>query len=510
MNKKSFLINYFTQKGLVESNIKSFNYLIDKGLQQIVNDNKDIEPTIIPPGIENFRIRLGKISVGKPQIVEADGSKRFIYPVEARLRDITYAAPMILNINTYINDVHRESVDVNIGNLPIMIKSKNCNLYGKTKKELIELGEDPDNPGGYFIINGTEKIIIIMEDLAPNRFNVEKVSIGPSKYIGKYFGEGKGIRVPHQIEKLRDGIFYLSFSRIKRIPIVIILKALGMDRDEEIVKIMNIEDPAEVIANLYEFLDIKTREEALDFIAKKVGISQPRDIRISRIEGLIDRLLFPDIGQDSKARIWKAYQLIKIWKKYILVSNGVISTDDKDHFMNKRLKLPGELLGDLFRANLRILINDMLYNFQRIVKRGKLPSVKVIIREKLLTSRINSAMATGNWVANRTGICQRIEHLNYLQTISHLHRVVSPLSSSEENFEARSLHPTHLGRLCPTETPEGSNIGLRKNLALFANITSSVDYKEILKSLTELGLEIKVPISIPEKIEEKTEEKIKL
>jgi len=147
------------------------------------------------------------------------------------------------------------------------------------------------------------------------------------------------------------------------------------------------------------------------------------------------------------------------------------------------------MLADLFRVNLKVLIGDFLYNFQRIVKRGKFPSIKVIIREKLLTQRIYSSMATGNWVGGRKGISQRIERLNFLQAQSHLQRVVSPLSSSQENFEARALHPTHLGRLCPSETPEGTNIGLRKNLALLANVTQAENAEKVLASLQKMGLE---------------------
>ena len=155
------------------------------------------------------------------------------------------------------------------------------------------------------------------------------------------------------------------------------------------------------------------------------------------------------------------------------------------------MKLSGDLLADLFRVNLKVLIGDLLYNFQRIVKRGKTPSLKVLIREKLLTQRIFSSMATGNWVGGRKGVSQRIERLNFLQTLSHLQRVISPLSSSQENFEARALHSTHLGRLCPSETPEGTNIGLRKNLALLANVTSAPEHEtDILEALKKLGLEI--------------------
>jgi DNA-directed RNA polymerase beta subunit len=140
-------------------------------------------------------------------------------------------------------------------------------------------------------------------------------------------------------------------------------------------------------------------------------------------------------------------------------------------------------------VNFNALVGDLLYNFQRIVKRGKFPSIKVIIREKLLTNRIYSSMATGNWVGGRKGISQRIERLNFLHTQSHLQRVVSPLSSSQENFEARELHATHLGRLEPIETPEGTNIGLRKNFAILASVSQEPKNEEaIIESLRHLGL----------------------
>jgi len=163
---------------------------------------------------------------------------------------------------------------------------------------------------------------------------------------------------------------------------------------------------------------------------------------------------------------------------------------DKDHYANKRLKMAGDLLADLFRANFKVLIGDLLYNFQRIVKRGKFPSIKVIIRDKLLTSRIYSSMATGNWVGARKGISQRIQRLNFMETLSHLQRVVSPLSSTQENFEARGLHPTHMGRLCPVETPEGTNIGLRKNLAMLAEISQHEGEEGMVKVLKEYGLKV--------------------
>ena len=127
-------------------------------------------------------------------------------------------------------------------------------------------------------------------------------------------------------------------------------------------------------------------------------------------------------------------------------------------------------------------------NFHRVVKRGKFPTLKVIIREKLLTSRIYSSMATGSWVGGRKGVSQRIQRVNFLETLSHLQRIVSPLSATQENFEARELHCTHMGRLCPIETPEGTNIGLKKNLSLLATVSLDADATEVMKSMNEAGL----------------------
>ena len=489
-NEKLLIKKYFEERSFVEADLDSFNNFIERELQEIIEENKEIEPTIIPPNVEEFKIRFDKISVQKPEITEADGSKRPIYPIEARLRKISYSAPVYIEVSAHINGVQRESFKTQIGTIPIMLKSKYCHLHKMSRDDLIKHGEDPDDPGGYFIINGTEKAIVKIEDLASNKFMVEKASTGISAYVGKIFSERGSYKIPHQMEKLRDGIIYLSFTRVKRVPLVAVIKALGMVKDEEIMKTIGLGENSEVFINLYEFIDLKNEEDAQDFIAKKIGITQSRDIRVERAADIIDKYLLPHLGLEEGDRQFKARNLCKYVKHFIDVSSGQLPVDDKDHYGNKRVKYSGDLLADLFKVNLKVLIGDLLYNFQRIVKRGKFPSIKVIIREKLLTQRIYSSMATGSWVGGRKGVSQRIERLNFLQTLSHLQRVISPLSSSQENFEARALHSTHMGRLCMTETPEGGNIGLRKNLALLANVSPTIDEGELVVTLKNLGMEL--------------------
>ena len=492
MNNHDVLLKkFFESNAFVESNIKSFNHFVEHEMQNIVNEMGELIPTIMPQEIEEFKIKFDKIWITKPQIIEADGSKRNVYPMEARLRGLTYSSPLYLEVSAYLDGVQRETFTTEIGRLPIMLRSKYCHLNGLKKDELVKQFEDPGDVGGYFILNGNERVLITVEDLASNKLFIQENKTGPSKFTAKIFSERGSYRIPHTIEQMKDGIIYISFTKYRRVPLIAVIKALGLVRDQEITHFISEGDEAydDVFINLYNTMDIKTEEDALEYLAKKAGLSQPRDVRIEKTRETLDKYLLPHLGLDSKDRIVKAYNLCKIMKKFFHVSKEGFSATDKDHYANKRLRLSGDLMADLFRVNFRILINDILYNFQRLVKRGKFSSVKIIIRDKLLTSRIQSAMSTGTWVGGRKGVSQNLDRLNHLASISHVQRVVSLLSSSQENFEARALHPTHWGRLCAIETPEGTSIGLRKNLAMLTDVTQDVIQEDkVMKVLEAQGL----------------------
>ncbi|MEK6841123.1 MAG: DNA-directed RNA polymerase subunit B'' [Nanoarchaeota archaeon] len=485
MNPNRILIkNYFDNHSLVESNIESYNRFIEKGIQEIVNETQDIIPTIIPAEVKDFKIKFGKITIEKPQIVEADGSRRDIYPMEARLRKLTYSAPIYLTVSAYMDGVEREQFTSLIGKIPVMVKSKYCHLYGLNKEGLAKHYEDPNDLGGYFILNGNERVLIIVEDLVSNKLFVDKNLTGPSKYSGKLYSESGVYRIPHTIEQMKDGIIYISFTRFKRVPIFAIIKALGLVKDQDITKAIS-EDKQydDIFINLYETTELKTQDQITEYLSKKIGLTQ--NDQGEKITDLLDKYLLPHLGINSGDRMYKAYNLCKYVKRFLMISKDNKQVTDKDHYMNKRLKLSGDLLADLFRVNLRALVQDVLYNFQRLVKRGKFQSIKIIIRDQLLTSRIKSAMATGAWVGGRKGVSQNIDRTNFIATTSHLQRVVSLLSSAQENFEARELHPTHWGRLCPVETPEGTPIGLRKNLAALAKISQEEIAEDKIKKLLE-------------------------
>ena len=489
---REILQAFFRENPFVESNIRSFNDFIEKQLQKLVDELGDVVPTIIPQEVESFVIKLKKIWIEKPSIIEADGSKRDIYPCEARLRSLTYSAPIYLEVSAYVDDIQRENFTAMIGKLPIMIRSKYCHLYGLKREELIQKGEDPNEAGGYFIINGNERVLITVEDLASNRIFIEKKEVGPSAYVCKVFSEMGSYRIPHTIEQMKDGLFYLTFTRFRRVPVIPVIKSLGLVKDSDIVKMISGDSEYDsVMINIYDSAELKTEDEALEHLAKKIGITQLKEVKFEKTREQLDKYLLPHLGTLPKDRMVKAYNLCKMVRKFLKASEDELPLPDKDHYMNKRLKLAGDLLEDLMRANLRSLVQDIMYNFQRLVKRGKFQSIKIIIRDELLSSNIKSALATGSWTGGRKGISQNMDRTIYLAAYSHLQRVNSLLTSTQENFEARALHPTHYGRLCPIETPEGTSIGLRKNMAITCGVTKGDAAEDkIRKALENCGVKL--------------------
>ena len=472
--------NYLNEHSLVESNIISFNNFIEKKLQEIVNE---ISETITN---EEFEITLGKIEVGKPRVTEADGSASLITPAEAQLRNLTYAAPITLEL-TVKKDGQIDSEVVEIGRIPIMVKSKNCNTMGMSKEDLIANYNDPLDPGGYFIIKGNERVMIMAEDLAENQPFIENNKKGDLTL--KLFSLKGTYRIPITITENKEGIFNVSFSRFKDIPAIVLLKALGLTKESDIAKYIGKETDS-VIVNLYEYTNMAEKEDAMMFIAEKTNLQGTKKEILDRVKQRIDSYLFPHIGQKKEDRMKKAVTLCKFIKQFLVAKENPRLRTDKDHYANKRVRLSGDLLATLFRVNLGILVRDIQYSLQKSSKRKKFFSIKVLAKSTLFSHRVESAIATGSWTGERSGITQNIDKTNYLATISQLQRVSSMLPGDQENFMARTLHPTHYGRFCPIETPEGTEIGLRKNLAILARVSTRVELDEskFMKDLESLEL----------------------
>ena len=490
---------FFKEKGLVRQHLDSYNKFIDHGLQEVIDETGEISIDIPE---SPYKIKLGQLWMIDPQskitgpyITEVDGTKHEIYPMEARFRDLTYAAPLALEMTPVIDGKELEPELVLIGDLPVMLKSKICVLSQLRPDELVRHGEDPSDFGGYFIINGSERVMVALEDLAANRILVDVDTRGARPvYQVKIFSTTVGFRARIQLRmKLGRGVFVSMPGVPTEIPLIIVMRALGLESDKEIAEAVSPERTMqnELEDSFEKAMGFDTTHDAIMYIGNRVAHGQVEEYRRQKAESILDRNFLPHIGRDIEKRKEKALFLGEMARRAIELKLGRRQSDDKDHFKNKRLKLAGPLLADMFRVVFRNLCRDIKYQLERMGLKKRMLTISAAVRPGIIAERLKHALATGNWGRGRVGITQLLDRTNNVSTLSHLRRLQSPLSRSQPNFEARDLHPTHWGRLCPNETPEGSNCGLVKNLAMSASISVSVNPEKMKKTLYEMNV---VPI----------------
>ncbi|MFQ3275652.1 MAG: DNA-directed RNA polymerase beta subunit [Candidatus Nanohaloarchaea archaeon] len=482
--QKEFL-DQLIDRNIVKHQIDSYNRFVEERVQAILNEVGEIKPEL--PDGEELVIKIVDVDIKRPKINEADGSVREITPKEARMRDLTYSSEIKVTMTPIFEGVQQESEEVTIGEIPVMVGSDLCWSSEWDEEEKRENGEDPEDPGGYFIINGSEKTLICMEEMVNNKPIYQD---DDGEQTCRINSESSGYVQRHQLVR-DDDIVEISFANVKNTPAVSLIRALGYETDKEIVEAIGEEYASDIYLNLYE-TGASNQEEAYEYVANQAGITS--DIE-ERVDSILDEYLLPHLGQEPDVREEKAEFLANLIRNTIALGKGDIKEDDMDHYANKRLNLAGELLEMQFRSVFLGkwgLLARMKYNFRKSAKRGRLPSLQSTIVADTLSKQIMGAMATGNWVGGRTGICQRLDRGNRIKTLSHLRNVVSPLSSDRQHFEARDLHPTQWGRICPIKTPEGMNIGLRTHLAMSANVSTGMNEMEknsIRAKLEEEGID---------------------
>jgi len=485
----SVIQNILKTEGIARQHLNSFDEFVDAGLQSIIHEveHVDIENAEYP-----YKIQLGKIKLQQPRMMELDGSITHVTPAEARLRNISYAAPIMMEASVIEDGKTLESRYVHIGDMPVMVKSHGCILHSFTDQKLIDHGEDAKDPGGYFIINGSERVIVGLEDLSYNKIIVDAEKVGGKiVHKAKVYSSIVGYRAKLELVMKEDGLIVAKIPGSPvDIPVVTLIRALGLESDKEIASVVSlVEEIQNQLEGSFEKAgDVPTPKDAIVYISKRIAPGMLEEFQIKRAETLLDWGLLPHLGKHPENRKEKAFFLGEAACKLIELKLGWIEPDDKDHYGNKVIKFAGQMLADLFRTAFRNLVRDMKYQLERSGQKRGLNAVAAAIRPGIISDKLNNAIATGNWGRGRVGVTQLLDRTNYLSTISHLRRVQSPLSRTQPNFEARDLHSTHFGRICPAETPEGSNCGLVKNLALSAIISQNVPSEEVVETLYNSGV----------------------
>ena len=515
-------------KQLVKHQLESYNYFVNNQIQQTI---EMFNPLIIVSDHDYIKehnlhrleieITFDNFSIYRPQIYENNGSTKIMFPQEARLRNFSYSSAMTVDLNikytvrngeNYKNilNYQKKIKNVHIGKLPIMLKSDLCVLNQYKHLDHNETGECYMDPGGYFIINGSEKTCISQERAAENQiycFNIEKNNNKWSwKAEMKCIPDWKCIspkQITMYIASRNNGYgnaIYLQIPRIKiPIPLFIIFRAFNIISDKEICELimLNIDNEnmkkmlLALKASIIDANKYMTKESAIKFIVNNViytPMNMDKETGSKKKYDFAMEVLSNDIFPHCKTETQKIYMLGYMTNMLLQTSFGWLQESDRDSYMNKRIDLAGPLLNNLLRNYFNKLVKDMKKQIIREINTGSWKSnddyeniitktnIYKIIKSTTIEQGIKRALATGDFGikqinSNKVGVAQVLNRLTYLSSLSHLRRVNTPIDKSGKLVPPRRLHNSTWGFLCPAETPEGQSVGIVKNLAYLAHIT---------------------------------------
>ena len=498
-----------------------------------------------PPREVEVIVKFQNVSIRKPTIFENNGALTPMYPNDARLRNFTYAAPVYLDmeVTTTLTDPGKDTKETRVrtlqrvlaGKIPVMVGSKYCLLSESPEKHPRELGECSADPFGYFIVQGGERIILSQERMAENRMFVfrnnkakhKEAEIIECKSIGPD-NEGVPKNVAVKIiynSKIASGPEHIrvTLPRIKaEVPLFVMFRCLGVESDKAILELIMGPDNNEydMIFQecIFEAAEVRTKSVAQDWLQKHIGsgggireqltastlgtVRAPKERQIGEI---IAEELLPHIG-GAEMMFEKACFLAAMTKKVLDVYHNKIPYDDRDGYPNKKVELPGNLLGNLFRFFFGVkTIKDMKSTIMKEIHNGawkasgkfeniiNTTNVYKILKTTIVEVGMKSSLATGNFQAGKmgtkTGISQVMNRLTFLSGISHLRRLSTPIEKTGKLIPPRKLHNTQYGMICPAETPEGHSVGVVKNLASTATVTLPSSPHPVLRVLyDELGM----------------------
>ena len=465
------------------------------------------------------QIEFEKPQLRKPTIFENNGAVLPMLPNDARLRNLTYASPLTVDVKTTITRTDNKTgqkvlhqrvfPNVHLGKIPVMVGSRLCLLKDQKHVHPMDLGECPEDVGGYFIVGGGERAIISQERMSENRpvvFRnnrnqakewevIEVKSIGP---LNEQVPKSNSVRI--QYHPKNQQIMYLraTIPRMKsEIPLFILFRALGVIEDETIVKMILGNDQDQMFESLItesicEAASVLTQDDALLWIKRHINVWTGKPTRAVTVEDLLKDELYPHIGGLDEA-YEKACFLAHMTRRLLWVAYKRINNDDRDSYPNKRVDSPGFLLGNLLRTFFQVkMLKDMKASIAKEIHSGSwratgsfqeilnMSNLYKIIKSTIIEVGLKSALSTGNFGSAKVGgppkigVSQVLGRLNYVSSLSHLRRISTPIEKTAGKLIApRKLHNTQWGFICPNETPEGHSVGVVKNLASTACITQA-------------------------------------
>jgi len=479
-DKWRIIPHFLALRSLLRQHIDSYDYFVNVEMKAIVSSPSARE--IRSEHDAKFYLQYTDCWVGEPCIEEDSYSSTPSTPSMCRLRDITYSAPIYVNVRYTRGRQIVIKNKVQIGRIPIMLRSSKCMLYKKSERQLAAMNECPMDPGGYFVIKGVEKVILIQEQLSKNRVIIEEDNKGnPMASITSSTHERKS---KAYIISKNGGRVYLKHNIFTEdIPIVIVFKAMGVQSDLEIVQLIGSEsDILDCVALSLEEpirVGILTQSQALNYIGHKIrgksglGVSTTDTTSLLNPPSLVPSISVDGTGDgtirrngkrnlsaEDEARDVLAHVVLShihvpvpqfdfrtkciyvghIVRRVLMVHLGKAPIDDKDYYGNKRLELAGNLLSLLFEDVFKLFNNDLKRQADLVLSkpnRAQAFDVIKMIRPDTITQGFVNAIATGNWVLkrfrmDRAGVTQVLSRLSYISALGMMTRVNSQFEKTRK------------------------------------------------------------------------------
>jgi len=527
-------------QALVEHHIDSYNLFVNNGIYNIVNERNPIKVRksyMEKSDAYKFEcdIYIGgkdgkKLYYGKPIIYDA-GNTHFMFPNEARLRNMTYGITIYYDMTIELllrdekGDVVKNTLNfpkILLGKIPIMLQSSLCSLSGIDRDLRFQLGECKNDHGGYFIIDGKEKVIIPQEKFADNMMYIKEnaeTSIYSHSAIIRNVSEDASkpvrtfkIHIVRPDTRHTNNQFVVEIPNVRKpIPLFILFRALGVVSDKRILEFIlhDVEKNEQFldyfIPSIHDTHSILTQHAALHFMK-----TFTKGKRIYHSLEILSNYLFPQFGEQNYTQ--KAYYLGHMVFSLLKVFMKIDQPTDRDSFSFKRIELSGNLMYDLFNEyytmyQKQIFLNidkDINYNYKTKIELGDITmenineifdaSIQKYTKERVLEGGIKKAFK-GNWGGSphtkRPGVLQDLSRLSYNSFISNLRKLNLPLDASAKVVGPRLCHSSQYGIIDPIDTPDGGNCGLHKHLTICSYITngySSYNLIDWLKENIELQL----------------------
>jgi len=555
------LDTYFQKGGSAESvnphvkhQIESYNKFIESTLGHIITG---FNPLKIQNTFKNengnashkININVTQPSLTKPYYHLPDGTQTIMTPYLARMNKLSYSSSLYVNIHIFTevtnNDGIIEKFDktingVYIGKIPVMVRSKACVLH-----QIPGLGEENNNEcrydyGGYFIINGSEKVLISQDRINENKTHVFQPSNNNEGLYAEIRSMDNNTYLPTKTTSLNMSGKLNHMGRIIRIntsfirseiPVFVMFRALGILSDKEIIQHivydLDNEDNKRIITELMacceDASDIHTQQEAEQLLIKIMTSANKTNNPIELLKSNIINDFLPHVGKNYRR---KALYLGFMVRKMIRIYLGYDNYDNRDSYINKKIDTPGILMSNLFRQcygkmtkEIKCLVEKELNlwrsNQTNIASNDIISDNNIhrYFRQSMIESWLKYSLSTGNWGIKvigsfqtiRQGVSQVLNRMSYASTLSHLRRINTSMEKNGKLVQPRKLDNSQIGMICPAETPEGASVGLVKNMALSTNISLTMNSSHIIELLIDNGVKVYNDIEFSYNIENEEE-----